>query len=156
MSKHLTDDDTKLAVKILTDWTDKITWEAFLTVFSTARGGSITKAAIQERHPRIVDAFDDAKRRARKNRKVRKITDKVTRHGDLALAYQIEQNTKLKARNELLERENRDLLEQFLRWIYNASTEGVTLEILNRALPAKATMKGVKAINDHPTADGSV
>jgi septal ring factor EnvC (AmiA/AmiB activator) len=155
MSKHLTDDDIDLAVKILTGWNDKITWEAFLEVFSTARGDSITKAAIQKRHSRIVDNFNDAKKRARTNRDTRRIEDKVTRHGDVALAYQIEQNTKLKARIEVLERENRDLLEQFVRWLYNAGSKGVTPEILNRPLPEKMTRKGAKTVNDRAIANAS-
>ena len=148
MSKQLTDNDIEMAVKILTGWHDTITWEAFLEVLSTARGYRITKQAIHQRHTRIVDAFNDAKKRARKNRHIRRIKGEVTRHGDVALAYQIEQNRKLQAQIELLKRENHDLLEQFLRWQYNAATGGVTREILDLPLPRRKTTQEVPTMKD--------
>lgn len=39
------------------------------------------------------------------------------------------------AENARLESENQRLLEQFARWAYNAHTQGIPEEILNRALP---------------------
>lgn len=41
----------------------------------------------------------------------------------------------LKAENERLKRENRDLLQQFVVWQYNAHVHGLSDQNLNKALP---------------------
>ncbi|KAB0264189.1 hypothetical protein [Microvirga brassicacearum] len=137
MSRHLTDNDVALAVNVVTDWHAPITWDALVAVLSTVLGRRITRQAIYKSHPRIVDAFRDAKARARNNRQSRKIKGKVKKHGDIALAYQIDQTENLRAQIELLKRENHNLLEQFLRWQYNAASRGVTREILDIPLPKR-------------------
>jgi hypothetical protein len=148
MSRQLTDDDVEAAVNILTGWHDTITWDTFLKVLSNVLGHSITRQAIHQRHPRIVDAFNSAKARSRENREIRKIKGEVTRHGDVALAYQIQQNKDLQTKIKELKRENDDLMHQFLRWQYNAATRGVTREILDHPLPKRMSSQEVQTMKD--------
>jgi hypothetical protein len=148
MSRQLTDDDVGSAVNILTSWHDTITWDTFLEVLSNVLGHGITRQAIHQRHPRIVDAFNNAKARSRENREIRKIKGEVTRHGDVALAYQIQQNKDLQTKIKELKRENDDLMLQFLRWQYNAATRGVTREILDLPLPKRMSSQEVHTMKD--------
>ena len=90
-------------------------------------------------YPRITNTFDQAKSRIAVHRQAIAAKAGIVRHGDMALAYEVEKNATLKAKIERLERENRDLLEQFQRWQYNAQTNGLSPEILNRPLPTRKT-----------------
>ncbi len=53
---------------------------------------------------------------------------------ELTASLQI--NARRDAEVERLKAENARLLEQFVRWAYNANNRGVSEEVLNRPLPA--------------------
>jgi hypothetical protein len=60
-----------------------------------------------------------------------------------------QRNARLEAQNERLRRENSSLLEQFVRWAYNASTRGLDKDFLNQPLPSvhrDATDQPVSAV----------
>jgi hypothetical protein len=47
----------------------------------------------------------------------------------------MERIARLEAENRRLEFENNNLLEQFVRWAYNAATRGLDADFLGRSLP---------------------
>jgi len=52
------------------------------------------------------------------------------------VAALLQVNARRDAEIERLKAENARLLEQFVRWVYNANNRGVSEEVLNRPLPA--------------------
>lgn len=122
----LTDNSIDTAVKVLDGWAGKLTWERYLAVLELEIGHKYTKAAML-RHPRIADAWREAKERS----------SNVTKggYGNVALSQAKARIQRLEARVARLEKENHQLLEQFLRWSYNANSRGLTPEVLNRPLP---------------------
>lgn len=134
----LSDVQVDQAVQILDGWHEKLTWDSYLKVLARVTGVTITRQGVRE-YPRITNTFDEAKSRIAVHRQVIGAKAGIVRHGDMALAYEVEKNATLKAKIERLERENRDLLEQFQRWQYNAQTNGLSPEILNRPLPTRKT-----------------
>jgi predicted RNase H-like nuclease (RuvC/YqgF family) len=122
----LSDTGIDAAVKLLDGWAGKLTWERYLTVLELEIGHKYTKAAML-RHPRIADAWRHAKDRS----------SNVSEggYGNVALSQAKARIKRLESRVERLERENNQLLEQFLRWSYNAASRGLTPEILDRPLP---------------------
>ncbi|WP_323794753.1 hypothetical protein [Nisaea sp.] len=136
--QKLSDTQVDQAVQILDGWNEKLTWNAYLEVLAKVTGISITRQGIRQ-YPRITDSFDQTKTRVAVQRQAIGAKAGIVRHGDMALAYEVQKNKTLQAKVERLERENKDLLEQFLRWQYNAQANGLSPELLNRPLPARKT-----------------
>lgn len=122
----LTDKGIDSAVKLLDGWSGKLTWERYLAVLEVEIGHKYTKAAML-RHPRIADAWRQAKNRS----------SSVSEggYGNVALSQAKARIKRLEQQLDRLERENNQLLEQFLRWSYNAASRGLTIEVLDRPLP---------------------
>lgn len=131
-SPKMTDTDIEKAVRLLDAWTGKLNWARFLALLSTEIGHLYTKMAIHKGQPRILDAWNRAKDRLKTG--VESVGAKSS--GDAAIVEMHRRIDKLKARNATLEQENNDLLEQFRLWATNAVSHGLTLEKLNRPLPA--------------------
>jgi hypothetical protein len=132
MAKHLSDEDIKKIVEHLDEWelSTKITWEKLCESLDENLGISHSRQTLQK-HARIKDAFDDLKKYIRGKRPVGK---KVLPSSLAAAGKQIET---LKRKNERLERENVNLLQQFQVWQYNAHIHGMKQEQLSRPLPDK-------------------
>lgn len=128
----LSDKGIDAAVKLLDGWAGKLTWERYLTVLELEIGHKYTKAAML-RHPRIADAWRHAKDRS----------SNVSEggYGNVALSQAQARIKRLESRVERLERENNLLLEQFLRWSYNAASRGLSPEVLERPLPPSKSSK---------------
>ena len=123
--KRLSDADIKKAVSILDGWSQKLTWDHYLSVLAVEIGHRYTKAAML-RHDRIKEAWNAAKDRSRSSE---------GGHGSSALALANQRIRKLENRVARLERENNELLEQFVRWANNAVQYDVTIDKLDKPLP---------------------
>lgn len=127
MKKQLTDRKIEFVVGVIDGWTGKLTWDRLLVAIEP-QVGKYTRQALNN-HVRIKTAFDLRKRALRDGGNAN-IDDKPV---ELQIALQkIERLETEKAR---LTRENQQLLEQFVRWSYNASNKGLSIEQLNAALP---------------------
>lgn len=130
---RLTDEDIDKAVRLLDGWTGKLTWDRYLAVLETEIGHKYSKVAMHKQ-PRIIAAWGLAQNRLQES--INSVGAKA--HGDAAIAELYRKVTSLKATNERLEQENRDLLERFRMWAYNAAQKGCTEADLNRPLPTIA------------------
>ncbi|MNV77365.1 hypothetical protein D3C71_1707770 [compost metagenome] len=128
-SKNLDDQLILQIVEILDGWSDDLTWEGLVEVVDRRIGQRYTRQALHK-HERIKQAFTLRKVALGSERgKVRKVTDPV-------LQLTLDRLARIEAENERLKRENANLLEQFVRWTYNAGLKGLTLDLLNQPLPA--------------------
>jgi predicted kinase len=125
-AKNLSDTDIKLIVEILDGWSGKLTWDLLIDDISLRMHSRYTRQALNK-HERIRHAFD-----------LRKKSDEVTirRASSPELQMALERIARLEAKSVRLESENQRLLEQFVRWAYNAHTRGLDQDFLNRPLPS--------------------
>ena len=130
MAKHLTDNDSEAIVEYIDecDLSKKVTWEKRCTALDEDLDISHTRQTLQS-HDRIKSAFDELKLHLRGRKKQ---GGKVLPSSLAAAAKEIET---LNRKNARLERENKNLLEQFLVWQYNAHIHGMKQDQLNRPLP---------------------
>jgi hypothetical protein len=126
---RLSASDIERAVRLLDGWTGKLTWDRYLAVLQIEIGHLYTKPGMRK-HARVLNAWDMAQRRlAEGSREVG-----PRKGGDAAIAASHRRVATLRAENARLEQENRDLLERFLRWSYNAIAAGLTPERLDASL----------------------
>lgn len=124
---RLSDKDIERAVTVLDGWSGKLMWDLYLSELESILGHRYTKVAMLNR-ARIANAWNLAKTRTRSSAK-------ETKHGEVVLTKTMEQVSILKAKVERLEQENNQLLDQFMRWSYNAYRLGVTMDQLDANLP---------------------
>lgn len=124
---RLTDADIEKAVRLLDGWSGKLTWNRYLAVLETEVGHLYTKPGMRK-HARIVNAWDMAQKRLSEGAR----SVGARSNGDAAIAHARQTIASLRAENERLKQENRDLLERFLYWSYNAAAHGLGPEILDR------------------------
>ncbi len=127
-AKNLTDSDIKKIVEILDGWTGRLTWELLIDAIELRMHNRYTRQALHK-HERIRHAFDLQK----KNLSGTEGNEKRSASPELHIAF--ERIARLEAENRRLEAENERLLEQFVRWAYNAHVQGLDKEYLNRPLP---------------------
>ncbi|MDF1807793.1 hypothetical protein [Hyphomonas sp.] len=130
MAKHLRDTDIAEIVNII-DGMRTVTWDSVIEEIALRLGRRYTRQALS-RHVRIKQAFSGKKRSPRDGSVPKKTAGNKSDEVLLLLA-RVE---KLEATIERLNNENTALLEQFVRWSYNAHAAGVPLERLDAALPA--------------------
>lgn len=126
MAKHLTDRDVESVVEILDGWRDKLIWEALCEACAPVIG---TKPARQTlaKFVRIENAFEACKNQLKDE------TQEVRLPPSMKIAAEC--IIRLEHENERLKRENRELLQQFVVWQYNAHIHGLSDIDLNKALP---------------------
>lgn len=124
-AKNLDDGNIKQIVEILDGWSGKLTWELLIDDIALRMHNRYTRQALNK-HERIRHAFD-----------LRKKTDDATvrKVSSPELQVALERIAKLESENKRLESENQRLLEQFVRWAYNAHTRGLDHAFLSRPLP---------------------
>ncbi len=141
-SKNLNDQLIRQIVEILDGWSDDLTWEGLVEAVDRRIGQRYTRQALHK-HERIKQAFALRKATLGSERgKVRKVADPV-------LQLTLDRLARIEAEKERLKRENAALLEQFVRWTYNAGLKGLTLDVLNQPLPAVhrgQTDRGLKRV----------
>ncbi|SEH15756.1 hypothetical protein SAMN05428974_1512 [Sphingopyxis sp. YR583] len=126
MARKLTDSEIKKIVDLLAGWKGPLSWE----MLSKRCEGLIFRRPARQtlaRTARIAIAFSTTKDRLQvesgytaSSISMRAAQDRISR-----LSNQVAQ----------LEAENRLLLEQFVRWQYNANIFGLSIAQLNRSLP---------------------
>jgi hypothetical protein len=127
-AKNIGDDDIAEIVSILDGWSGKLGWDLLITAIERRNGNSYSRQAL-DKHVRIKQAFVQRKKAlAGTDGESRKVSSPE-------LQAALDRIQRLAAANDRLTKENNSLLEQFVRWAYNASHFGVGQEKLNKALP---------------------
>lgn len=128
-ARNLRDEDVAKIVEVLDGWTGKLTWELLIDAIEKRFFARYTRQALHK-HTRIKDAFSHRKGEiANKGEKPRKTASSP----ELQLA--LDRLDRLTGENERLKAENTRLLEQFVRWAYNAHKRNLNEAFLNRPLP---------------------
>lgn len=132
MAKHLTDKDIHNIVSLLDGWDieSKLTWDNLCELALKRLKISSTRQTIQK-PVRIKNAYKDKKKSLRTGSDVPKTPASLS-----IAAKRIE---KLENENTRLKKEQDSLLAQFVVWQYNAYANGMTIEQLNKAMPAKSS-----------------
>jgi hypothetical protein len=128
-SRNLDDDTIDKVVGILDGWAAPLSWEALIEAIEELIRVRYTRQALNN-HERIKLAFSLRRRALKGMGAPMRVTAKVPEV--LAL---LQRNARLQAETVRLKAENTRLLEQFVRWSYNANNRGVGEEVLNRPLP---------------------
>lgn len=126
---NLDDAAIRRIVQILDGWSGKLTWELLIEAIEHRSRQRYTRQALHS-HERIRLAFGGRKKALATDKPASRAFD-----GPPELKLALDEVARLTAENERLERENNRLLEQFVRWVYNASKRNLTEEFLNRPLP---------------------
>lgn len=128
-AKNLTNADIEKIVEILDGWTGTLRWELLINAIESRLYTRYTRQALH-RHARITNAF--AHRKQELSGSAGKASKQVA-SPELQLALdRIERLTNECSR---LKAENNLLLEQFVRWAYNAHLRGLDEKFLNQPLP---------------------
>jgi hypothetical protein len=127
MAKHLNDKDIDRIVELVDGWRGQLTWEALCDACKPAIGSRPTRQTLCK-YTRIAHAFRECKARVKEQR------ERDTGPSDVTAALQ--RLERLENENARLKRENRELLEQFVVWQYNAYARGLSDVDLNRPLPS--------------------
>jgi hypothetical protein len=128
-SKNLTDQDVLRIVELLDGWSGLLTWDSLIDAIERRVFARYTRQALYK-HQRIRAAFT-----LRKQALARASDRPKPRIGSPELQAAVERIERLSAENKRLEAENSRLLEQFVRWAYNASTRNLDHAFLSRPLP---------------------
>ncbi|WP_319531912.1 hypothetical protein [uncultured Cohaesibacter sp.] len=143
MRQHLTDSKINAIVGIIDGWTGKLTWNLLIEKIEPTTGRYSRQSL--EKQPRIKSAFNIRKEHLRGRSKSSKENLSIV---ETKLVERLE---RLEAENNRLKKENNSLLEQFVRWQYNASARGITANQLNEALPSIDREASKPTRNSRPT-----
>jgi hypothetical protein len=128
-SKNLDDNDIQEIVEILDGWSGRLSWDLLIDAVEVRRFNRYTRQTLYK-HERIRHAFGLRKKR---------LADGSGSPKREAMSSELQaalgRIARLEAENARLRSENNRLLEQFVRWSYNAHTRGLNEELLNRSLP---------------------
>jgi len=128
-AKNLSDEDIAKIVEVLDGWSGKLSWELLIEAIEKRLFARYTRQALHK-HVRIKEAFAHRKAElARSGDRPRKAASSP----ELQLA--LDRIERLTAENSRLEAENERLLEQFVRWAYNAHLRKLDETFLNQPLP---------------------
>lgn len=128
-SRNLDDQLIRNIVEILDGWSDNLTWDGLVEAIDRRTGQRYTRQALHK-HERIKQAFSLRKKSLTEGRGV------AGKDSDPVLKMTLERLSRIEAENERLKKENAALLEQFVRWTYNAGLKGLTIKVLNSPLPS--------------------
>lgn len=114
--KNLDDGAVANIVGLIDGWSGKLTWDLLLAAVERHKHGRYTRQALNN-HSRIAEAF-----RVRKKALAASGTNSGERKTNSSPEVQaaLERIARLEAANERLNTENNRLLDQFVRWAYNA------------------------------------
>ncbi|WP_028621557.1 hypothetical protein [Pseudomonas sp. Ant30-3] len=126
MAKHLTRRDIAILVNQIDAWEGKLGWDALCDVAAPLIGGRPTRQTLSS-HGQIKAAFGQ--------KKIQLKTGFVSTKRPPSLNIAEQRIRRLESENERLKMENSKLLEQFVRWQYNAYKHGVTKDKLDVELP---------------------
>jgi hypothetical protein len=128
-ARNLDDAAITAIVGILDGWTGPLSWQSLIETTEELMRMHYTRQALNN-HDKIRCAFSLRK----KTLSGMGVPMRVTAKAPEVLAL-LQCNARLQAEAIRLKAENTRLLEQFVRWSYNANNRGVREEVLNRPLP---------------------
>lgn len=128
-SKNLGDAEIKQIVQILDGWSGKLTWGLLIDAIELRMHNRYTRQALHK-HERIHHAYELQKKN------LSEVGGEVLRIASPELQVALDRIARLEAENRRLESENHRILEQFVRWAYNAHTKGLDVDFLNKPLPS--------------------
>lgn len=126
MARHLTEHDIRVLIDLIDAWPDKLTWDGLCDRGAEVFGFRPTRQTLNS-HLVVKSAFDAKK----KHLKTGLMPSK--RPASLAIAEQ--RIRKLESETARLTLENERLIEQFIRWQYNAQKRGISKAMLEEHLP---------------------
>jgi len=126
MAKHLTSKDIDVLVRLIDAWEGKLTWEALCEEGAKLIGSRPTRQTLNA-HEKIKKAYLGRKAYLKDS------FIPTRRPASLSIAEQ--RIRRLEGENGRLREENDRLLEQFVRWQYNAYKHGMSKEKLDAPLP---------------------
>ncbi|MHC8405668.1 hypothetical protein [Pseudomonas sp. TMB3-21] len=115
-------------MSILDGWSGKLTWDLLIQSVARRLRGTYTRQALHK-HERIRNAF------ALRKKTLAILVGKKKAISPESQATN-ERIARLEGENQRLKMENGRLLEQFVRWAYNAYSRGLDEQFLSRPLPA--------------------
>jgi len=127
MARRLSDTDIAAICDILDGWRGALTWQGLVEAVEQRFGHLYSRQALNM-HERIKRAFTLRKVALRAE------PEPVQASSPNARAA-LDRISRLEAENSRLNAENNQLLEQFVRWAYNASLRGLDHRFLNQPLP---------------------
>lgn len=125
-SPNLTPARVDAIVGIIRRWTGRLTWIDLIKAVAEETRATYTRQALFK-HESIRIAYEIYRESG--------IDAGVDRPISAALKASIDRVKRLETENAELRKKETILMEQFIRWAYNASTRGLTEEFLNQALP---------------------
>lgn len=128
-ARNLRDEDVAKIVEVLDGWSGKLTWQKLIDAIEKRLYATYTRQALHK-HVRIKDAFGRRKEVLANGGNSQRKTASTP---ELQLA--LDRIDRLTGENQRLQAENSLLLEQFVRWAYNAHTRNLDDVFLNRPLP---------------------
>ena len=128
-AKNLGDSDITQIVEMLDGWSGKLSWELLISAIQKRRYMRYTRQALHK-HERIATAY-----KLRKAAISCSLSTEATKYKTPQLQIAEQRLSRITAENERLKIENDLLLEQFVRWAYNASVRGLDKIFLNQPLP---------------------
>lgn len=126
-SRNLTPSAVEQIVSILDGWSGKLTWDLLIISIARHLKGSYTRQALHK-HERIKRAFMLRKQILSTSVGAKKVVSPELQVANDRIA-------RLEGENGRLQMENDRLLEQFVRWAYNAYSRGLDEQFLSRPLP---------------------
>jgi hypothetical protein len=127
VAKHLNQSDIAAIVDIIRGWpTEKISWDGIVEASAKVIGKAPTRQTLNA-HGAIKGAYTAKKRGLKVN------APRTAMPSSLAVAAQ--RIARLQTENEELRMRNDALLEQFVKWQYNAYKHGLNERQLNAELP---------------------
>lgn len=125
-SPNLTPAKIDVIVEIIRGWDGRLTWPALVLAVSSKTHATYTRQALFK-HERVRISFEAYR--------AKRTEDGTRRPVSAALQASNDRVQRLETENAELRKKESLLLEQFIRWAYNASTRGLTEEFLNQSLP---------------------
>ena len=129
-SRNLDDAAISEIVGIVDGCTGPLTWQLLIEAIDERTRVRYTRQALNN-HERIKLAFSVRRETLKASRGPMRVETTTSEHAAL-----LQVNARLGAEIDRLKAENAMLLEQFVRWSYNANNRGIGEEVLNRPLPA--------------------
>lgn len=129
-SRNLDDAAISEIVGIVDGCTGPLSWNILIEAIDECTRVRYTRQALNN-HERIKLAFSVRRETLKATRGPMRVDTATPEHAAL-----LQVNARRDAEIERLKAENARLLEQFVRWAYNANNRGVSEEVLNRPLPA--------------------
>lgn len=127
----LTEDSVVKIIELIDGWSGALTWDKLIEKTEEVLGYSYSRFTLYE-YPSIANAFAIKKDSIRRSKEGSSRKPSTPRDEKLAAA--LEQLERYKSKIERLEKENNLLIEQFVRWAYNAERKGISIKKLNEPM----------------------